>query len=99
MNRTFRSIAVAVSLIGATAAFAFPASGEFSAVDQVEAPAPSLLTRETVRNEAITSAQAAHKVNGEIVQEATAPLTRDQAREEGRTAMRNHTMPVGDANF
>lgn len=101
MNRTIRSIAAVAALMGATSVFAAgPAAGEFSAVDQYVAPAASALTRATVTHDATTSAQSAHKVNGEIVQEAAASsLTREQAREQGRTALRTHTMSVGDSSL
>lgn len=99
MTRTLRSIAAAVVAFSAASSFAaMPAAGEFSAVDQVQAPASVNLTRDTVRNEAVTAAQSAYKANGEIVQEAAASgLTRAEAREQGRTALRSHTMPVGGA--
>ena len=101
MSNTIRSIAAVAAFVGASSAFAFtPAVGEFSAADQVATPAASLVTRATVSNEATTTAQAAHRVNGEIVQMgAPAELTRAEAREQGRTALRSHTLSVGDSSL
>lgn len=139
MKNTFASIAIAAAAtLGATASFAgsFPASGEFSGVEQVSAPftaqlrsAPRMaysaaangqpaagefsaaddqlmaspgLSREAVRQALADARDAQPVVNGEIPESfAAAPSgrTRQEVRQEGRMALRNHQLATGDTSM
>lgn len=102
-TKSLRNIAVLSALVGASAAFAAgPASGEFSAVDQIEAATSQGLTRATARIEAANDPQAAHKLNNETLQAqkpTDAKLTRAEVRQEGRMAMSAGKIATGDVSF
>jgi hypothetical protein len=101
MNRNLIAIALAAATtLGATASFAgdFPASGEFSAVDQQTVTGPTL-SREQVRQALKTDGRAQPTVNGEDPESyAAAPAgrTRQEVRQEGRMALRAGKLPAGD---
>jgi hypothetical protein len=101
MNRNLIAIALAAAAtLGATASFAgdFPASGEFSAVDQQTVTGPAL-TREQVRQALNRNGRTQPTVNGEDPESyAAAPSTqtRQAVRQEGRMALRAGKLPAGE---
>jgi hypothetical protein len=101
MNRNLIAIALAAAAtFGTASSFAgdFPASGEFSAVDQQTVTGPAL-SREQVRQALKTDGRAQPTVNGEDPESyAAAPSgrTRQEVRQEGRMALRSGKLPVGD---
>lgn len=100
--KSLRNIAAISALLGASAAFAAgPASGEFSAVDQIEAAPSQGMTRATARIEAANAPQAAHKVNSETLQnhQEASKRTRADVREEGRMALSAGQIASGDVSF
>ena len=105
MQRSILNIAFAAASVLAAAtvqAAGFPASGEFSAADDVQAPAATVAaTGGHFLATSVADRAASLRANGEVVNAAApAPevLTRQAVREEGRTAMRAHKLPVGDAS-
>lgn len=109
MNRSIFNIAVNASFAAAAVlaaasvqAAGFPASGEFSAVDEVQSPTAVVTTRSDVRNATRDERAASLQVNGETGQiTATAPSTqtRQAVRKEGNEALRAHKLPAGEASI
>lgn len=109
MQRSIRNIAInatfaAASVLAAASvqAAGFPASGEFSAVDEVQAPVAVTTTRSEVRDATRAERAASLRVNGETGQiTASAPSThtRQEVRKEGNEALRAHKLPVGEASI
>ena len=105
MQRSILNIAFAAASVLATAtvqAAGFPASGEFSAADEVQAPVVVTTTRSEVRDATRAERAASLRVNGEIGQiTASAPSTRtrQEVRKEGNEALRAHKLPAGDASI
>ena len=104
MQRSILNIAFAAASVLAAAsvqAAGFPASGEFSAVDEVQSPTAVTTVRSEVRNATRDERTASLQVNGETGQlTATAPAakTRQEVRKEGNEALRAHKMSVGEAS-
>ena len=107
MQRSILNIAFAAASVLAAAsvqAAGFPASGEFSAVDEVKTPATAVAASSgNVLTASVADRAASLRVNGEVVTFEAAPapevLTRQAVREEGRIALRAHKVPAGDASI
>ena len=105
MQRSILNIAFAAASVLAAAsvqAAGFPASGEFSAADGVQAPTAVTTVRSEVRDATRTERAASLQVNGETGQiTATAPATktRQEVRKEGNEALRAHKLPAGEASI
>lgn len=105
MQRSILNIAFAAASVLAAAsvqAAGFPASGEFSAVDQVQSPTAVTTVRSEVRDATRTERAASLQVNGETGQttaSAPATKTREEVRREGNEALRAHKLPAGEASM
>ena len=104
MNRSIRHIAfAAASILSAAAvqAAGFPASGEFSAADEVRANATVTSVGSDVREANRAERAASLNVNGETGQAlANAPSaqTRQDVRKAGNEALRAHKIAAGEAS-
>lgn len=99
LNATF----VAASFLAAASAQAagFPASGEFSAADEVRTNATVTSVRSDVRDANRAERAASLQVNGETGQAfANAPSaqTRQDVRKAGNEALRAHKIAAGEAS-
>lgn len=105
MNRSIRHIAfAAASILGVAAVQAadFPASGEFSAADEVRTTAAVNTALSEVRDTTRAERAASLQVNGETGQAfANAPSaqTRQDVRKAGNEALRAHKIPTGEASI
>lgn len=90
------SLASLTLLMTTASAWAAPAAGEFSAID--ETPAVQAAPADTVRHSPrVIGADAAHRVNGEIPPEVPVQdLRRADIRAQGREALLKRTLAVGD---
>jgi len=100
LNATF----VAASLLAAASAQAagFPASGEFSAADEVRTATTVTSVRSDVRDATRAERAASLQVNGETGQAlANAPSaeTRADVRKAGNEALRAHKIAAGEASI
>ena len=104
MNRSLLNIAFAAASVLAAAsvqAAGFPASGEFSAADEVRTNATVTRVRSDVRDANRAERAASLQVNGETGQAtAAAPSTqtRQAVRKEGNEALRAHKIAAGEAS-
>lgn len=93
------SVASFTLLMTTASAWAAPAAGEFSAADAM--PVVQAASGTTVLNSTrVAGADAAHRVNGEIpptVQVQSTPSA--DIRAQGRAALVNRTLQVGDAQL
>jgi hypothetical protein len=105
MQRSILNIAFAAASVLAAAsvqAAGFPASGEFSAADEVQTPTVVTTVRSDVRDATRAERAASLRVNGETGQTtAMAPTakTRQEVRKEGNDALRAHKLPAGEASI
>lgn len=105
MQRSIFNIAFAAATVLAAAsvqAAGFPASGEFSAADEVQTPTVVTTVRSEVRDATRAERAASLRVNGETGQTtAMAPTakTRQEVRKEGNEALRAHKLPAGEASI
>ena len=107
MQRSIFNIALNASFVAATVlaaasvqAAGFPASGEFSAADEVPTPTVVTSTRSDVRDATRGERTASLSVNGEtgqVTAAAPATKTRQEVRKEGNEALRAHKLAVGEA--
>lgn len=98
VNTTFAAAAILAA--ASVQAAGFPASGEFSAVDEVQSPTAVVTLRSEVRDATRDERAASLHMNGETGQAtAMAPSarTRQEVRKEGNEALRAHKLPAGDA--